>query len=745
MKKLLVLLSFSLCIVLLSALPVGREEAVRLAAQWMNQFSSSAAVAEVIPVSSLGSASVTDFYVINFQPGGFVLFSAEDTAVPVLGYDTANRFGTTGQPANLAWFIQSYQEELSLLRNQPTVQTHPLWQEIRRGDFSSFQPTRPVSPLLQTTWDQSWPYNSLCPSDASGSGGHALAGCGATAMGQIMKYWQYPAQGIGSHSYSHPTYGIISANFGATTYNYASMPNSLWFTPNTAISTLLFHCGVALEMDYGPDGSGSYVNDVRPAFVNYFGYETTAQAVYKNAYTNTNWDTLMRTELDASRPIFYFGTDVNQGGHAWVCDGYSGTNYFHMNWGWSGSSNGYFYLSNLNPAGYAFNSNQGAVIGLRPTAPIAPPTNLTATVDTGNNIFLEWQSPLSRALLGYTIYRDGAQLISVPDPLTTTYFDINLTAGTYSYYVIANFSQGDSQPSNTVVATVYPAPVINYQESFELFSNFETDLFPWFSYDLDTASTLQLDFTDFPGEGATGSFMVFNPAAAVPPVPELAAFNYNKLLISFPPEAENADDWFCSPKWNTGNQAKMRFWARSAYADSGLAKIYVGVSTSTPDPQNMTVFSGIQPLQVPTEWTLYEYTLTNHTFSNVFIGVHNVTDSGALLLLDRFQLWSSYVGNEDDHSTPQPGLELKAYPNPFGAVTHLAWEQKTPGPASLQIFDLKGRLINTLQQVAKTSGTQTLDWNGSDHSGKPVANGIYFCRLSDPSGNSRTVKLVYVK
>ena len=591
MKRLILISLLLILLAALAAVPVSQSVAEQVALAWMQNINPQNAISDVQPFVNPTQSDMADWYLVSFRDGGFILVSAEDKASPILGFDTTGFFNNSSLPENLAWFLNQYHAELAALRTEADLSAHPGWQSVLNYDFSGYLPTRPVSPLLTTAWDQGWPYNSLCPTDSQGPGGHVYAGCGATTMAQIMKFWAYPTTGTGSHSYNHTTYGMIGANFGNTTYNYASMPNSLYFTPNTAISTLQFHCGVALNMDYGPDGSGSYVTDVRPAFINYFSYESTAQTVYKYAYTTANWESLLRTELNAARPIFYFGTDTSQGGHAWVCDGYSGTNYFHMNWGWSGSANGYFYVSNLNPGGYAFNTNQGAVIGLRPTVPVSAPTNLTVTVDAGNNVFLEWTSPVARSLLGFTIYRNGTICGSISDPINTSFYDINLLAGTYSYYVVANFSSGDSGPSNTVVATVYPAPVINYQESFETFSDFTTTLTPWFGYDIDLAETEELDWTDFPGEGNPMSFMVFNPNTAVPPLPEFSAFNYNKLLVCMPSEGVANDDWFCSPKWNTGNIARLRFWAKSALADSGLAQIKVGVSTATPDPVNMTIIS----------------------------------------------------------------------------------------------------------------------------------------------------------
>jgi len=744
MKKLISIAILSLILSLAFSIQVSETEVLRLATQWMNQINSANEVSELRPVANPISNQI-DWYEISFAQGGFVLISAEDKAVPILGYNPTGSLRSEQIPSNLDWFFGQYHAEIAVLRADESLIVNEAWQAVRNGDFNSFLPDRPVSPLLVTTWDQDWPYNSLCPSDAQGPGGHVYAGCGATTMGQIMKFWAYPTQGVGSNSYTHPTYGILSANFGNTTYNYAAMPNYLNYTPNTSVSTLLFHCGVALNMDYSPNGSGSYVTAVRPAFVNFFNYETTAQAVYKYAYTNENWENLLKNELENGRPVFYHGQDPSNGGHAWVCDGYQGTNYFHFNWGWSGYYNGYFYLTSLNPGSYQFNTSQGAVIGLRPTAPITAPTNLVATVDAGNNIFLEWENPLNRALLGYTIYRNGTLYTTVNDPLNTNYFDINLLAGTYQYYVVANYSQGDSGPSNTVVATIYPAPVINYQESFELMTDFTTDITPFLSYDVDQAQTLQLDYADFPGEGSSMSFMVFNPAATVPPMPEFSAFNGQKLLVCLPADGTANDDWFATPKWNTGNQARIRFWAKSALTGNGLAQIKVGISTTTPEPANMTIVSGTDPISVPDVWTGYDFTFPNNLYANVFVGIHCLSDNGSALLLDRIQLWSSYVANEDESQPLLAQNSLNIYPNPFRITAQISWHQKDEAPTTLRIYDLKGRLVRTLADEIKSAGNHSASWDGKDNSGKTAATGIYYCRLSSGSAKITTQKLIFIK
>jgi len=223
---------------------------------------------------------------------------------------------------------------------------------------------------LTTKWDQGWPYNKFCPEDEQGPGGHALVGCVATAMAQIMKYHTYPEHGMGSHSYYHPDYGMISANFGETTYDWENMPDILTTASQTeidAVALLSFHCGVSVDMNYGPEGSGAQSYAVKTSLINYFGYSPGAQYVAKSSYSDSAWVNLLKYDLDNHRPIYYAGRIAPNGeGHAFVCDGYKLGNYFHFNWGWEGYSDGYYYLNNLNPGGYNFTYSQKAIVHIKP-------------------------------------------------------------------------------------------------------------------------------------------------------------------------------------------------------------------------------------------------------------------------------------------------------------------------------------------------------------------------------------------
>ena len=180
-----------------------------------------------------------------------------------------------------------------------------------------------VSPLLTTTWDQGCYYNALCPSDPSGiyTCGHVYTGCVATAMSQIMKYHNFPPQGVGSHSYEDPPYGLQNADFGNTNYNWSSMPNNVT-NSNTPVATLMYHAGVSVNMQYSTSGSGAYNENVPYALMNYFNYNPEIVIQYKSNFSHLeDFKNLIRTDLNQQLPVYYSGSNPSEG-HAFVCDGY---------------------------------------------------------------------------------------------------------------------------------------------------------------------------------------------------------------------------------------------------------------------------------------------------------------------------------------------------------------------------------------------------------------------------------------
>ncbi|MGN0186265.1 MAG: thiol protease/hemagglutinin PrtT [Paludibacteraceae bacterium] len=317
--------------------------------------------------------SDTAYFVFDKASGGSVIVSGDDNACDVLGYTDTGTFCFDSVPENCRAWLQMYQEELNALRSsaiQPNVSHKTI----------TFESS--VAPLLGTiAWNQNAPYNNLCPVYDGTS--RAAAGCVATAMAQVMYYYRYPTTGTGSNSYTwtNKTTGettTLNADFSSTSYDWSNMAatSSLMTTTEakTAVATLLYHCGVSVDMQYGASSSASTTQAGR-SLIQYFGYNKNIQEIQRNYYPIDTFTQILRAELDASRPVLYRGS-ADDGAHAFVCDGYRQDGYFHINWGWGGKSDGYFLLSALTPGqtgiggtttGSGYNRYQAMYIGIQPT------------------------------------------------------------------------------------------------------------------------------------------------------------------------------------------------------------------------------------------------------------------------------------------------------------------------------------------------------------------------------------------
>ena len=320
----------------------------------------------------------------NVEGGGFVVVSGDDRTRPVLAYSETGSFESAEIPDALTAWLSRYEEQLSDLADG----AEPCAYHPTRND-------RSVSPLIATRWKQSSAYNSLCPVDTTlpQYGGHPSVGCVALALGQVMRYWQWPQQGRGSNTYSLAGtyscwhYGTLSADFGATTYDWANMPVQLTDSSSqaeiTAVATLLFHCGVAVNMRYNSDCQGSssaLMSSQYYAATRFFGYSSDATLCERANYTDIQWKTLLKNNLDNQIPVLYSGSSyydpVNgtySGAHAFILDGYDNDDYFHVNWGWGGAYDGYFAIEAMSPAYYNFSHDENATIGLVPATIVNPP------------------------------------------------------------------------------------------------------------------------------------------------------------------------------------------------------------------------------------------------------------------------------------------------------------------------------------------------------------------------------------
>ena len=293
-------------------------------------------------------------FVFNSTDEGFVLVSAKDDARAVLGYSDEGTFDANNIPENMQFWLQMYADELAKAKGERLeVKGKVNRREVkgeRREAVAESYPT--IAPILgNTVWGQGKPFNNKCPQI---NGERAVTGCVATAMSQIMYAHKYPTKGTGSHSYTTETKKLnVSANFGNTTYDWDNMTpdynKSYTSAQADAVATLMFHAGVAADMDYTVDGSGAVSSIALAAMTEYFGYNKSINILPKDFMKEEDILQEVASDLQAGRPVYVSGHTVNLEGHAFVCDGMQSDGYLHINWGWNGGANGYFALSALAP------------------------------------------------------------------------------------------------------------------------------------------------------------------------------------------------------------------------------------------------------------------------------------------------------------------------------------------------------------------------------------------------------------
>jgi len=322
-------------------------------------------------VKSVSTDDVVLFYIFNVNNCGFVIISADDACIPVLGYSFENTYTSKNEPEGFSSLLHAYQKEVNLVKSQNLQADEKIsasWANYSDPDFSlRSMPLKPanntdVAPLLTSLWDQTFPYNAMCPKDPNSPGGYSgrcPVGCVATAMSQVMYYWRWPNQGQGNHCYTPPGYSQQCADFDTTIYDWNGMNDE----PNVEcnpIALLSWHTGVSVNMAYGPDGSGAALGNVPSAMHSHFRYSNIAHYVKRTDYPGDQWHDSLQSNLNKGYPVLYEGFNPSEG-HCFVFDGYESGDYYHINWGWSGADNGYYVITNLNPGGTTFNNNQGAV------------------------------------------------------------------------------------------------------------------------------------------------------------------------------------------------------------------------------------------------------------------------------------------------------------------------------------------------------------------------------------------------
>lgn len=356
---------------------------------------------------------------------GYLIVSADDTATPLLGYADSGSFDANNMPPQLEWWLSEYASQIDYASANGIKNT-----------YAPIANKKEIAPLVETKWNQGTPYNNLCPSVNNVK---CPSGCVATAMAQVMKFWNYPEVGTGRVTATLPSGGTGEGfiNLAQKPFDWNNMIDSYSGYDYTneqgnAVATLMQAAGYAAKMNYAPGGSGALSINAAISLSKNFKYNPNIQYLQRLYFNTSEWNEIVYNELAAGRPILYGGQSTSVG-HEFVCDGYDGNGYFHFNWGWGGMSDGYFILDALNPnsvgtgggAGGGYNSRQDIIIGIQPSSEetdvyLTQFGNLSASASGSNiSLALNYNGNVGNwvnAGISAVKVRMGAEIVSVDNP-----------------------------------------------------------------------------------------------------------------------------------------------------------------------------------------------------------------------------------------------------------------------------------------------------------------------------------------
>lgn len=355
----LALLPFSL-----AAGPVPADKAGRLAGQFLRaegSRSSSVSLLAEAPYATKSASSDQPYYIFQGDRGGFVVMAADDRVSPVIGWSSTGKIQTKDMPENIRGWLDMWRDiifaiQAGKLAPQPGVGTE--WAALEKGA----QPVYAGGKELETAqWNQGNPYNTFCP-------GGSVTGCLATATSIIMRYHKWPKAGSGTlpgykYTDSEGAEQTVSSIKLGHEYKWSHMPLVVDDTTDPddqkEIARLIYEVGVMLKSSYNPSGTGAYSFDAAPGLVTYFDYDGAALDYKKAYYSDADWNRMMIENIDNVGPILYSGQS-DDGGHAFILDGYNAQGQFRINWGWGGNGNGYYTM----PAFEDFTMDHGAILNI---------------------------------------------------------------------------------------------------------------------------------------------------------------------------------------------------------------------------------------------------------------------------------------------------------------------------------------------------------------------------------------------
>lgn len=459
MKRTILILSILLGMTAVQAATVGLETARSLAQKFVKaNFDFASQNDELTMVYSQ-----TSFYVFNVGENGFVILSANDAYRPIIGYSDESAF----DPDNMAPALSDFLDRVNAYRtnrskHNATMETMADWARLHEcGQLVSRYGGRDAEYLVQTKWNQNYPYNYCCPSDPDGPGGHVYAGCVATAAAQVMRYWNHPIQGQGSHTYTptdNPQYGPITVNYGEAIYDWENMPYTISSASPVeqleAVGQLIYHVGVSVDMNYRPTSSGAVTGLLCTSLPSYFHYTDQMQHYYREEYSREEYMGFIVSMVDMNWPMVQRGN-----GHAYVLDGYDDFGMVHLNWGWSGSNDGWFDID-----GHNYAEGESVICYCVPAevydATPEAPENLVATASDDNGLWatVSWTNPtftlsgLPLTTIDQIVVKRDKEVVYVEDNVTPgaamSFVDNLPRFDVYEYSVCAVVN---GQPGKSVV------------------------------------------------------------------------------------------------------------------------------------------------------------------------------------------------------------------------------------------------------------------------------------------------------
>jgi hypothetical protein len=784
MKKIYVLVMCIMGMNLVQAKPIAPASAKNVAISFYKQHSDKVPQTVTLAYTETSSAGEALYYVFNINSNdGFVIITADDAAHPIIGYSTERQFVIPEQNTSFNYWMDNRKKEIVSIKAANIKATAAITREWQ-GDFSATNnlsqrtnglnsvSTASVAPLTQTTWDQPSPYNAKCPGTGSKQG---ITGCVATTMSQIMKFWAYPAKGIGSSSYTQNpnpnSYPAQSVNYAATTYSWSSMPASVT-SSNAAVATLMYQCGVSVDMNYSATESSAYVLSVdvggagapcaQNSYITYFGYDPSKIQGYQRTqgkYTDAAWLNLIETDLSAGRPVEYAGVDPKQGGHTWVCDGFDVNNNLHMNWGWSGSSNGYYSINALTTqnAGFDPSTNHEILVGIQPPptldagiTAISKPIGVLCNASFSPVVTLKnfGINTLTTCSINYQLDGGTVQTYSWTGSLTTQMTatvslpSMTVALGTHTFTCMSaspnkstDANSANDQSNNVFVYSTVGA-TLPLVEGFEASSNLpagwsvgnpNNDLVTWQVVpNVAHTGSNSIGFNNCNGDGAgdmTGhKDWLYTTTYDFSSV-STASLSFD---VGYVPAADTSGG-----KTNLYTDSLAVYY--SINCGSTWTKLFQKGGTALATAPQFTVTATVN-CNAPTssQWVTSMVNLSALLGqSSVELGFENISDYGNWIYMDNINITATSSATGIASHSSVDGINV--YPNP--AHTNL-FVSLTENTSSVSVTDVIGQTVVAEQRV---NGLQE-QVHAIDISN--LAAGIYFVRVNSNSGNPKIIRFI---